>query len=77
MKTCSGFGDNIFSGSNEAYLLCNLLKEALNIRLRVDNPSEYGIIEFDENIKPLSMEEKPKTPKSNYQCRPVFVQILR
>ena len=32
----------------------------------VTNPEEYGVIEFDENNKAISLEEKPKHPKSNY-----------
>lgn len=62
-------GDNIFHGSG----LKKHLKEAA---LRtygatifgyyVDDPERFGIIEFDKNGKPVSIEEKPKNPKSNY-----------
>lgn len=62
-------GDNIFYGHN----LSDLLKEAATQKdgatifgYYVKDPKRYGVIEFDENCKILSIEEKPKKPKSNY-----------
>ncbi len=62
-------GDNIFYGNG----LTKHLKEATArtygatiFGYYVDDPERFGIIEFDEKGKPLSIEEKPKNPKSNY-----------
>jgi len=62
-------GDNIFHGSG----LKNHLREAATrtygatiFGYYVDDPERFGIIEFDENGKAISIEEKPKNPKSNY-----------
>ena len=62
-------GDNIFYG----YTLSNMLKEAAELKdgatvfgYYVNDPERYGVAEFDENGKVLSLEEKPLKPKSNY-----------
>ena len=61
-------GDNIFYGSG----MRQLLKEAVHAKgatifgYHVDDPERFGIVEFDENGKAISIEEKPKKPKSNY-----------
>ncbi len=62
-------GDNILYGSG----LTGLLKEAVNNKDRatifgyyVNDPERFGIVEFDDSGKVLSVEEKPANPKSNY-----------
>ncbi|HRN94246.1 MAG: glucose-1-phosphate thymidylyltransferase RfbA [Chitinophagales bacterium] len=61
-------GDNIFYGSS----LDNLLKSKVNpnggvvFAYHVSDPERYGVVEFDANGKAISIEEKPKEPKSNY-----------
>ena len=62
-------GDNIFYGNG----LTKILKEATeNINRAtifgyyVNDPERFGVVEFDENNKTISIEEKPKNPKSNY-----------
>ena len=61
-------GDNIFYGANLPHLLgnaCNRLEGASIFSYRVDNPENYGVIEFKQK-KIISISEKPKNPKSNY-----------
>ncbi|MEG2247233.1 MAG: sugar phosphate nucleotidyltransferase, partial [Peptostreptococcaceae bacterium] len=61
-------GDNIFYG----YGFSQRLKKAVNsdgatiFGYHVNNPSDFGVVEFDENFNVISIEEKPKKPKSNY-----------
>jgi len=61
-------GDNIFYGSS----MVNVLKASKNLKggvvfaYRVSDPERYGVVEFDEHMKALSIEEKPELPKSDY-----------
>ena len=61
-------GDNIYYGNG----LSKLLKEAIQNNVGatvfgyyVDDPERFGVVEFDESSKVISIEEKPKKPKSN------------
>ena len=62
-------GDNLIYGDK----LVRILQEAASIKdgaivfgYRVNNPSDFGIVEFDENNNVVSIEEKPKKPKSDF-----------
>lgn len=61
-------GDNIFYGSE----MSEKLKEFTNpeggviFGYQVSDPSRYGVVEFDDNMRVVSIEEKPDKPKSNY-----------
>lgn len=62
-------GDNIFYGHG----FTGMLKEASSkekgatiFGYYVNNPKDFGVVEFDENGKAISLEEKPENPKSNY-----------
>jgi glucose-1-phosphate thymidylyltransferase len=61
-------GDNIFYGSGLRQLLQNNVDPdgGVVFAYHVTDPERYGVIEFDENKNAISIEEKPKTPKSNY-----------
>ncbi|MCR4702130.1 MAG: glucose-1-phosphate thymidylyltransferase RfbA [Saccharofermentans sp.] len=64
-------GDNIFYGNGFRTTLKAAVKNAEEGRATVfgyyvPDPERFGVVEFDENGKALSIEEKPKVPKSNY-----------
>ena len=67
-KVCLVLGDNIFFGTG----LGTALKNCVDVdgghvfAYHVSNPSEYGVVEFDDSGKAISLEEKPKSPKSSY-----------
>ncbi len=67
--SCLILGDNIYYGHG----LPALLKQSQEIKdgatvfaYRVNDPERYGVVDFDENMKALSIEEKPEKPKSNW-----------
>ena len=61
-------GDNIFFGSGFGQLLSQSTDPdgGVVFAYHVGDPERYGIVEFDSNMKAISVEEKPKVPKSNY-----------
>jgi len=60
-------GDNIFHGSGLHKLLSNIDPDGgVVFAYHVLDPQRYGVVEFDENQKVISIEEKPANPKSNY-----------
>lgn len=68
-SVCLILGDNIYYGSG----LSKLVQEAAEktdgatvFGYHVNDPERFGVVEFDSNMKALSIEEKPEDPKSNY-----------
>lgn len=67
-KVCLILGDNIFYGAGFSKLVqsFNDVNGAAVFAYEVNDPERYGVVEFDADKKAISIEEKPKQPKSNY-----------
>lgn len=68
-KSCLVLGDNIFYGSGMSKLLqrsATLEEGAKVFAYPVNDPERYGVVSFDEDLKAVSIEEKPKKPRSTY-----------
>jgi glucose-1-phosphate thymidylyltransferase len=69
---CLVLGDNIFYGRGFSKLLQDSLKSTISEKKAtvfgyyVTDPENFGVVEFDKKNKAISIEEKPKSPKSNY-----------
>jgi glucose-1-phosphate thymidylyltransferase len=72
---CLILGDNILYGEGIISLLqsCASLKEgAIIFGYKVNDPQRYGVVEFDSDGKVLSLEEKPRQPKSSYAVPGIY-----
>lgn len=67
-KVCLILGDNIFYGSGFQKLIQsnNNPDGGMVFAYHVADPERYGVVEFDDEMKAISIEEKPKVPKSNF-----------
>lgn len=66
---CLVLGDNIFYGQHFTEMLKNAVQNqhgATVFGYLVKDPERFGVVEFDENFRAVSIEEKPEKPKSNY-----------
>ncbi len=66
---CLILGDNVFYGHDLSHMLDDSSKLTSGSRVfayQVSDPERYGVVEFDKSFKALSIEEKPKAPKSNW-----------
>jgi len=73
-QVCLILGDNIFYGKLD--FLRNGIKNNLGgtiFAYRVDHPESYGVVELSKEDKVLSIEEKPKNPKSNYAIPGLYI----
>jgi len=74
-NVCLILGDNIFFGRD----LTSLLEESVKLKqgaiifgYSVKTPQRYGVIDFDKDYNAISIEEKPKSPKSNYAVTGIY-----
>jgi glucose-1-phosphate thymidylyltransferase len=74
-QACLILGDNIFFGHG----MPDILRSAASIKdgavvfaYPVRDPERYGVVEFDENLKAISLEEKPAKPRSNYAVPGIY-----
>lgn len=68
-SVCLILGDNIYYGSGLSKLVQKAAQKtngATVFGYHVNDPERFGVVDFDSNMKALSIEEKPKKPKSNY-----------
>ncbi|MBB1389972.1 glucose-1-phosphate thymidylyltransferase RfbA [Shewanella sp. SG44-6] len=68
-SVCLVLGDNIFYGQSFSNILKNAAAResgATVFGYQVKDPERFGVVEFDKDMKAVSIEEKPETPKSNY-----------
>lgn len=68
-SVCLVLGDNIFYGQGFSSMLqksASLNDGAVIFGYQVKDPERFGVVEFDDNLNAISIEEKPKNPKSNF-----------
>jgi glucose-1-phosphate thymidylyltransferase len=70
-SVCLVLGDNVFYGHNFSNILAEAVSDTKNDKSTVfgyyvKDPERYGVVDFDNNGNAISIEEKPKKPKSNY-----------
>jgi glucose-1-phosphate thymidylyltransferase len=65
-KVCLILGDNIFQMKVKMLSDCCNVEGGIVFGYHVNDPERYGVVEFNNNNKAISIEEKPKNPKSNY-----------
>jgi glucose-1-phosphate thymidylyltransferase len=73
-QVCLILGDNLFYGN------LNFFRESISkntgatiFAYRVENPEDYGVVQFDKNFNVISIEEKPSKPKSNYAIPGLYI----
>lgn len=68
-SVCLVLGDNIFFGQDFSTLLGQAVKNNIGATIfgyPVNNPKDFGVVEFDQDYNVIDIEEKPEAPKSNY-----------
>lgn len=74
-EVCLILGDNIFFGHGLPRILqdaAKIKKGAVVFAYPVRDPERYGVVEFDETFKAISLEEKPAKPRSNYAVPGIY-----
>ena len=75
-RVCLVLGDNIFYGDRIEETLRSAVKAdsgATVFGYYVDDPERYGVVVLDENGSPIDLEEKPRSPKSNYAVTGLYM----
>jgi len=65
-RVCLILGDNIFYMKRRILESCQNVEGGVVFGYHVNDPERYGVVEYDDNYKAISIEEKPTEPKSNY-----------
>ena len=65
-KVCLVLGDNIFQMKIKTLVDCKNVEGGIVFGYHVNDPERYGVVEFDDKFKAISLQEKPEYPKSNY-----------
>lgn len=79
-SVCLILGDNIFFGHDLPSKLINasgIIEGAQIFAYEVKDPERYGVVEFNEEMTAISLEEKPKSPKSNYAVPGIYFYDVR
>jgi len=74
-SVCLVLGDNIFFGQGLSQILQKAARQKKGATIfgyYVNNPESYGVIEMDKNAKAVSIEEKPKKPRSHYAVTGIY-----
>jgi len=67
-------GDNLFSGGDDVLRVISEFQQGATIfAYRVPNPELYGVVEFDRDMRAVSLEEKPAKPKSAYAVPGIYI----
>jgi glucose-1-phosphate thymidylyltransferase len=67
-------GDNVFYGGDSFHKACSEFQDGATIfGYHVNDPERYGVVEFDAQGRAISIEEKPKKPKSNYAVPGLYI----
>ena len=73
---CLVLGDNIFYGQNMTSILRDAMSNNIGATVfgyPVKDPTSFGVVEFDKDFNVVSIEEKPKVPKSNYAVPGLYI----
>jgi len=74
-RVCLALGDNLFFGHGLPKLLVKAAEReegATVFGYHVKDPERYGVVEFDQNMRAINLEEKPKQPRSSYAVTGIY-----